>query len=115
LLSHWLSDDAQWLQDRILAHRDLRDLVVDAFQDVPGVNVSVPRGGSYVFPDVSALGVGDFDVAVRLRREHGILVNPGYQFGQRGHGAFRMNYSQDRAGLERALESITGLLRSMTS
>lgn len=113
LLRHWLDDDGPWLQERILAHRDLRDLVVGAFRDVPGVQVSMPRGGSYVFPDVSALGLSDFDIAVRLRREHGILVNPGYQFGQRGHGAFRMNYSQDRAGLERAVESITGLLRSL--
>jgi aspartate/methionine/tyrosine aminotransferase len=113
LLSSWLDGDEDWLRERTLAHAELRDLVVSAFRGTPGVRVSLPRGGSYVFPDVSDLGLSGFEAAAHLRREHGILVNPGYQFGLRGHGSFRMNYSQDRAGLVRALACITDSLRTM--
>jgi aspartate/methionine/tyrosine aminotransferase len=112
LLHSWLDIEPEWLETRAREHQELRDLVIGAFRSVPGVQVSVPRGGSYVFPDVSGLGLTDFEAARRLRAEAGIVVNPGYQFGERGHGRFRINYSQDRTGLVAALAAMTDVLGS---
>lgn len=113
LLGSWLEIEPEWLATRAAAHQELRDLVVAAFRGVPGMEVSVPRGGSYVFPDVSGLGLTDVAAARLLRTECGIVVNPGYQFGRRGQGRFRINYSQSRTGLIAALESMTGALGSV--
>lgn len=112
LLSRWMRADEAWLEERIEAHQDLRDLVCGTLGQVDGVHVVAPRGGSYAFPDISRLPVTDFDVAVRFRSELGIFVNPGYQFGRAGCGHFRINYSQDRDNLEVALKEMAQVLSS---
>lgn len=94
-----MADDADWLAERTRQHQDLRDVIVAKFKAIDGLKVASPLGSSYVFPDVSALGINDYNLASRLKREAGVLVSPGYQFGARGAGHFRINFSQDPAAM----------------
>lgn len=113
LLRYWMADDADWLTERIRKHQELRDLVVAKFKVIDGLEVASPLGSSYVFPDVSALGINDHDLASRLKREVGVLVSPGYQFGARGAGHFRINFSQDSAALAAALDRLCDVITSL--
>lgn len=115
-LRHWMDGDGDWLAERTRAHQAVRDLVVARLRAMPGVAVATPAGSSYVFPDASATpwskdhgSNNDFVLTVALKR-HGALVSPGYQFGLAGRGHFRINFSQDRARLERALDVIERVL-----
>jgi aspartate/methionine/tyrosine aminotransferase len=115
-LRHWMDGDGDWLAERTRAHQAVRDVVVARLRAMPGVTVATPAGSSYVFPDASAApwskehgSNNDFMLAVALKR-HGALVSPGYQFGLAGRGHFRINFSQDLARLERALDVIERVL-----
>ena len=114
-LRHWMDGDDQWLAERTTAHQAVRDRLVDRLRAVPGLRVSTPAGSSYVFPDCGATPWAlahdndDFRLTAALKSE-GVLVSPGYQFGLRGRGHFRINFSQDAARLERAADIIETVL-----
>jgi len=115
-LRHWMDDDADWLEQRVTDHCELRDVLVDRLRAIPRVTVATPAGSSYVFPLVEdggeargAGGVNDYELAIRLKSA-GVLVSPGYQFGPAGRGRFRINFSQDRARLLNAADRITATL-----
>jgi aspartate/methionine/tyrosine aminotransferase len=115
-LRHWMDDDDLWLDERTTEHQEIRDYLVRELLKIPGMKVSSPAGSSYVFPDVSetpwAMEHGsndDFMLAVALKR-NGVLVSPGYQFGEDGRGHFRINFSQDFARIKTSSNRIHKVL-----
>ncbi len=61
-----------------------RRMVVNAMQQMPGVRLAVPRGAFYVFPDFSAFGLPDMELAEYLLREAHLAAVPGSEFGEPG-------------------------------
>ena len=113
LLRHWLVDDEEWLQERVLDLRALRERTLERLQEVPGLRLRRQFGTAYAFPDVSALGVTDWEVAAAARSEAGMIVSPGYQFGPHGIGHFRVCYARDEAEWDAALTRLVGVLRAL--
>lgn len=109
-LTGWLSNDADWVDQRVDEFRQLRDVTVSALGQVPGVETYVPQATAYLFPDVSNLGLSDAELAKRLVTGAHVLVNPGISFGPRGVGHFRMCFAQDEAVWPSVLERIAGVL-----
>ncbi|WP_411139831.1 hypothetical protein [Streptomyces sp. x-80] len=72
-----------------------------------------PAGTAYLFPDVSALGLPDEEVAARLVRDAHLLINPGYQFGPAGRGHFRICYARDERQWADALERTVNTLKAL--
>jgi aspartate/methionine/tyrosine aminotransferase len=110
LLRRWLVDDSQFIAQRVADLHALRAMTVDALRGVPGLRVGEPRGTAYVFPDVRDLGVSDQNLAAALRRDAGVIASPGYQFGPRGVGHFRLCYARDEVEWEAALDRIVKVL-----
>jgi aspartate/methionine/tyrosine aminotransferase len=115
-LRHWLDADEQWLQQRIAAHQQLRDRLLESLRAIPGLEVATPLGSSYVFPDVANTGWGTANpqprgnaLAIALK-QGGVLINPGYQFGASGVTSFRINFSQDAERLWEACARIKQVL-----
>ena len=119
LLSKWLVSDGDFLKQRVRDLDALRHTTTRRLREVPGLTVVPQQGTAYLFPDVSALGVPDVEVAGRLRKEAGVIVSPGYQFGPRGLGHFRVCYARDEAewdaALDRMVASLTRLANARTS
>lgn len=113
LLQNWLVDDQVFLAERITDLRALREMTVDSLRTVPGLKVTVHNGTAYLFPDISKMGLSDREVAGALRREAGVIVSPGYQFGPRGIGHFRVCYARDEGEWTRALERIVTCLKGL--
>jgi len=110
LLSKWLVSDSEFLQQRLLDLAALRKTTTNRLREVPGLKVFPQQGTAYLFPDVSALGATDVEVAGRLRREAGVIVSPGYQFGPRGVGHFRVCYARDEVQWDAALGRMVACL-----
>lgn len=110
LLSRWLIDDVDFLKTRIQDLAALRTMTTDRLREVPGLKVYPQQGTAYLFPDVSALNVPDIEVAGSLRREAGVIVSPGYQFGPLGIGHFRVCYARDEAEWAAALDRMVACL-----
>lgn len=110
LLRHWLVDDRDFVAERLVDLRALREMTVARLRQVPGLQLAAQAGTAYAFPDVSALGVGDQEVAAALRRDAGVIVSPGYQFGPSGIGHFRVCYARDEDQWDAALDRIVAVL-----
>ncbi|MFC4786393.1 pyridoxal phosphate-dependent aminotransferase [Nocardioides sp. MAHUQ-72] len=115
LLTRWLRDDQDFLAERVKALQALRDMTADRLCEVPGLHLRVHDGTAYLFPDVSALGRNDREIAGALRREAGVIVSPGYQFGERGTGHFRVCYARDEDEWAAALDRMVACLQRLAS
>jgi aspartate/methionine/tyrosine aminotransferase len=93
--------------DRMVAefsHR--RNRIVDLLNEIPGFRCQRPAGAFYVFPDITATGFGDRELAASLLDEVGVAVLPGQSFGPAGTGHIRLSYAASIANLEEAARRI---------
>ena len=97
--------------------RRRRDLIVSLAKDIPGLDVNVPQGAFYLFPDCSAFfGRSDgkrvirnsTDLALYLLEEGHVATVGGDAFG--APGCFRMSYATDDASIKEALRRIKDVL-----
>ena len=77
LLSQWLVSDGAFLKQRVRDLDALRKTTTNRLREVPGLTVFPQQGTAYLFPDVSALGSTDVEVAGRLRRGPVSSCRPG--------------------------------------
>lgn len=105
-LVHWLADDHDLVAERVKQYQELRDMVVRRFNQTEFLRTAVSGGTSYIFPKVVGLDVSDQEIALRLQRDAGVIINPGYQSGPRGVGHFRVCFAQDEAVLASVLDRI---------
>lgn len=109
----WLSEDHEFVRDRIVEYRTLRDSTVERLNRSPLIQVRPALGTAYLFPDVSRVGASDQEMALALKREAGMLINPGYQFGRRGAGHFRLCFAQSEREWEPALDRMVATLEHL--
>lgn len=104
-------------QEPVLAMRDAyvrrRRIVLDALDDM-GIGYGMPKGGQFVFADISHTGVNSGELARQILTEQHVLIYPGSAFAPDREQYLRMTFLQPeeklREGLQRmklAMESIT--------
>src|SRR3546814_19520648 len=111
---HWLADDRDLVSERVSQYQGLRDMVVRRFNQTEFLRATVSGGTSYIFPRVVGIDVSDQEIALRLQRDDGVIVNHGYQSGPRGLGHFRVFFAQDEAVLARVLDRIFDAIASIS-
>ncbi|KWX01610.1 aspartate aminotransferase [Carbonactinospora thermoautotrophica] len=115
LLTRWLVDDHAWVAARVEELRALRDHTVKRLSELDWIRLHPQQGTAYLFPDVSRLGLTDQEVATALLREAKVMVSPGYQFGPRGVGSFRVCYARDEEQWDAALTRIVEVLDKLAT
>jgi aspartate aminotransferase len=80
--------------------------MVDLLNGIPGFVCARPAGAFYVFPDITATGFGDRELAKSLLDEVGVAVLPGRSFGPEGAGHIRLSYAASIENLEEAARRI---------
>ncbi len=113
LLSHWLAEDQEWINSLIPTFTELRDMTIESLRRLPWLKIEPQQGTAYAWPDVSALGLSDYNVAERLLKDAAVLVSPGYQFGNQEQGHFRVCYARDEKGWAKALDRMVEVLHSL--
>jgi aspartate/methionine/tyrosine aminotransferase len=113
LLVSWLRDDHDWLKERMQDFASLRTMTIESLKRLTWLKLEPQAGTAYVWPDVSALGVGDYEVAQALLTKAGVLVSPGYQFGIQGNGHFRLCYARDEREWAAALDRMVQVLKDL--
>jgi aspartate/methionine/tyrosine aminotransferase len=109
----WLRDDAEFLSARVAEYEQLRDMTVARLRASAALDVALPGGTAYVFPRLVEPTMTDQELALALLEGADVIVNPGYQFGPRGAGAFRLCFAQEERAWEQALERIVGVLEGV--
>ncbi|MGW3471611.1 aminotransferase class I/II-fold pyridoxal phosphate-dependent enzyme [Saccharopolyspora sp. NPDC000995] len=110
VLTRWLDDDTDYVAKRIGEYQSLRDVSVAALSEIPGVDVRPAGGSAYLFPGFPGIDATDQEVAIALKRDAGLVVNPGYQFGPRGRKHFRICFAQHEQAWDAALKRMADVL-----
>jgi aspartate/methionine/tyrosine aminotransferase len=99
---------------RVVRHlKACRDLLVPRLQELPRVQLAVPRGGMYAFFQLDGLG-DSLEVAKRLVAEAGLGIAPGTAFAPEAQGWFRWCFaSKDPARLEEGVRRLRTWLAKM--
>ena len=113
LLSNWLTEDQELISSLIPEFTNLRDKTINAFKRLPWLKLEPQYGTAYAWPDVSALGMSDLEVAKHLLNDASVLVSPGYQFGNQENGHFRVCYARDENVWEKALDRMVNVLNDL--
>lgn len=82
-----------------------RDLIVQGFKDI-GLDVAVPKGAFYAFPDVSSTGLDDEEFAEQLLEKEKVAVVPGSAFGPQGKNHIRCSYASSQEDIKEAIRRI---------
>lgn len=80
-----------------------RDAIVEGLNALPGVSCLKPKGAFYVFPNVSALGRSEKEIADALLNEAGVATLAGTSFGAYGKGYLRLSYATSLENIGKAL------------
>jgi len=109
VLRCWFAEPEGWMNQRMLEHQAIRDDLYARFNATPGVSVRLTEGGSYMFPELPPLRISDAEFRARLRREHGITVTPGNEFGSGYERSIRLNFSQQHDTAAKAVSIVCDL------
>jgi len=114
ILARWLRDDVDYGKDRVRAYTALRDIVFDRLASANLLQGEPPRGTAFVFAGCMA-EIPDQMLALTLKTQAGLVVNPRYQFGPHGRGHFRLSFAQKEEALRGALERIVSTVHSLAA
>jgi aspartate/methionine/tyrosine aminotransferase len=102
-------------QDCVAAFRDelhlRRDLVVDAFNQIPEIGCSNPEGAFYAMIDIRDLGGVTAAAFTDQLLKEGVSLLPGSILGQHGEGQVRLAYTVSMNQLEIALARIDSTVK----
>jgi aspartate aminotransferase len=112
-----LKQTAQDFQPWLKSMQERRDLTVHCLRMIPDLELDVPKGAFYAFPDVSAYGRkleggGSEALAEYLLKTAGVAVVPGKPFGN--DSRIRISFAKDLKTLENGLNRIQGALQKIT-
>lgn len=92
------------LNEMIESYGRRRRLIVDGLNSIPGIVCNDPQGAFYAFPNIKALGMSSYDLALELIQKAGVLTIPGSVFGKQGEGYLRMSYATAEDKIKEAID-----------
>jgi aspartate/methionine/tyrosine aminotransferase len=112
LLSRWIADDEEYVKLRVADYQELRDWTVDRLRGSGLFDLRVPMGSAYIYPK-PRVEATEQEVALALKTQGNLVVNPGYQFGAAWSGHFRICFAQEESAWEAALERMFGVIKAL--
>jgi len=112
--------DPALLKDMIAAFKSRRELVLNALREIEGVQVNVPEGAFYVFPDVSFFYGKKFngnvikdgnELTMYLLNEANVALVTGAAFGD--DNCIRISYAASEETLTEAMKRVRTALENL--
>lgn len=97
-----LDGDRTLLRERMSYYQHLRDVMVGALNDIPGISCPAPAGSIYAFPNIRGTGLSSQDFARTVLDKAGVATVPGTCFGPNGEGYVRFCYLREESILREA-------------
>lgn len=88
------------------AYTARRRFMLDALEEIPGIECAPIEGAFYVFPKFTATTKGSLEIANILLEDAHIATTPGVAFGQAGEGHVRFSIAAHMTDLERTIERL---------
>lgn len=98
------------VDEMLQTFRKRRDLITKGLSDIEGIELDLPGGAFYVFPDVSAYGMKSYDLVLKLIENTNVVTVHGSAFGKYGEGFLRLCYAVSTERIEQALSRLDSYL-----
>ena len=99
--------------EMVEAFRERRDYLIDALNNIDGINCALPGGAFYAFPNISSFGLSSEEFAKRLLDESGVAAAWGTAFGGFGEGFIRLSYANSLDNIKIAVDRLNKFCRSL--
>lgn len=97
------------------AYKRRRDIVYHGLNDIEGIQVSLPKGAFYAFPNISKSNLTSAEFAENLLVETGVATVPGSVFSKYGEGYIRISYATSEENLKEAVKRIKSFVEKITN
>lgn len=102
----WFREPEHFMEERIKAHQDIRDRILERIRREDGFYARKTEAGSYLFVKMPELEVNILDFVKIARELANVTVTPGTEFGPQFTRHFRINFSQNKDNACDAIERI---------
>ena len=97
-----LEGDRSLLGQRMEKYRQLRDVMIESLNEIPGVSCPTPKGAIYAFPNIKGTGLSSQTFAKTVLEKAGVATVPGTCFGPGGEGYVRFCYLREESLIREA-------------
>jgi len=87
--------------------------LVNALNEIPGIDCLMPEGAFYVFPSIRGLKISSDAFADRLLSEGGVAALSGTGFGRYGEGHFRLSAATSMENIKEAVKRIRQFVETL--
>lgn len=98
------------VNDMLQTFKKRRDIIAKGLNAIEGMELELPGGAFYVFPDVSAYGMKSYDLVHKILKETSVVTVHGSAFGKYGEGFLRLCYAVSTQRIEEALSRLDSFL-----
>ncbi|MCB8950612.1 MAG: pyridoxal phosphate-dependent aminotransferase [Ardenticatenales bacterium] len=95
------------------SYQERRDFMVDALNEMPGIECASIEGAFYLFPRFTHTEKNSVQLADTLLELAGIAGTPGVAFGSSGEGHVRFSIATAMSELERAIERLARVVTQL--
>jgi aspartate aminotransferase len=95
------------------AYAERRKFVLDALEEIPGIECAPIEGAFYVFPKFTATQKNSLEIANILLEKALIATTPGIAFGAAGEGHVRFSIATHMHDLERMVDRLAHLVPTL--
>lgn len=96
-----------------LAFAERRQFMLKQLNAMKGVSCPAPQGAFYLFPDISAMGLGSVEFCEKLLETHQVAAVPGLAFG--ADECIRLSYATDMASIQAGMERLDTFTTSLSN
>lgn len=105
-----LTENQHLVGQRIKMYQDLRDLIYEKLNSIPGISCFKPEGAVYIFPNITKTGMTSQQFAEFALEKANIALLPGTCFGEYGESYVRLCFTRKP---EMIIESMDKLKRAL--
>ncbi len=108
-----LNGPQECVHEMTAAYTKRRRFVLDAFEEIPGIECNSIEGAFYVFPKFTATNKSSLEIASILLDEAYIAATPGIAFGDSAEGHVRFSIATHMSDLEKMVDRMAKLVPNL--
>lgn len=108
-----LNSSQQCVQEMVAAYADRRRFLLDALEEIPGVESSPIEGAFYLFARFSETDKSSLEISQVLLEDGLIASTPGIAFGEAGEGYVRFSFATAMTDLKKTVERLARIVPNL--
>lgn len=108
-----LNGPQEMVHTMTVAYAQRRRFVLDAFEEIPGIECNPIEGAFYVFPKFTATNKSSLEIASILLDDALIAATPGIAFGDSAEGHVRFSIATHMSDLEKMVDRMAKLVPNL--